>query len=125
MVTRTSSSAKHYRVIAVDTRAQGKSIQRQVMELGMPRFTQWANQPKQSMINVVREMLINASKGKHPGLYVMRRCVNTIMEFQSWAYRRKSDGTIADEGGDSAYQDESNHILDGIVGMLSTGKITF
>lgn len=109
------------------TVAQGKSVHTQVKEAGFPHFFRWANQKKPAMINMVREALARSAKNppSTPGLYVMRRCVNTIMEFQSWEFKKKADGTIPDEGSDAAYVDSNNDLLDGIVGMISTGKITY
>lgn len=101
------------------TRAQNtKSCAAQALERGL-RFIPWANQGKTAMVNAFRQLLINTVRGEGRKVYIMRRCVNTIMELQSWAFKRNSDGTRRD--GDDAYEDKNNHLIDGIVGILALG----
>ncbi len=106
------------------SRAQGKSCAIQCKEAGLSGpFYGWANQEKQAMVNYHRQLLQNTVSEKHPGLFVMRRCKNTMMEYQTWSFKRNSDGTIPN--GDDAYVDADNHAMDVITGMLNTGKMVY
>ncbi len=106
-------------------RAQGDSVAVQCRKAGLPNFYPWANQNKGAMVNGLRELLLNTINGKHPALYVMRNCVNTIMEFQTWAYKKKADGSLAG-GSDDAYEDANNHLVgDPICGMVNTGMLRY
>ncbi len=105
-------------------RAQGDSVAVQCKKAGLPSFYPWANQNKGAMVNGLRELLINTSKGRHPGFYVMRNCANTIMEFQTWAFKKKADGTLAG-GSDDQFVDENNHAMDVLVGMANTGMLRY
>ncbi len=105
-------------------RAQGDSVAVQCRKAGLPNFYPWANQNKGAMVNGLRELLLNTINGKHPALYVMRNCVNTIMEFQTWAYKKKADGSLAG-GSDDAFCDEFNHMMDSLIGMTQTGMLRY
>ena len=69
----------------------------------------------------LRGVIQNAARGVSPGLYVMRRCVNTIMEFQTWAFKRTASGELPP--GDDAYDQRANHAMDVLVGMVATGDL--
>ncbi len=106
------------------TRAQGKSCAMQARDAGLgSAFMPWANQNKIAMVNQHRELLLNVGRGDHPALYVFRNCASTIMEYQTWAYKRKADGTMPD--GDDAFVDSNNHALDVLVGMTCTQQLKY
>lgn len=86
------------------------------------RFTPWprtATSGAQGMVESVRQLLVNTGKAKPPYLKVCRRCVSTIEEFQTWSYKRTSNGDLPN--GDDAYVDSSNHAMDVIKGVISSG----
>ncbi len=107
------------------TRAQGKSCQIQARQAGLPIFIPWANQRKGAMVNELRQLLINTVKGNGRKIFIMRKCRNVVMEFQSWAFKRNADGQLAG-GSDDAYEDANNHLVgDPLVGMVSTGLMRY
>lgn len=90
-----------------------KPIAAQFAEKGIrvrpwPRSTQ-----KQPMVEAVRKLL-NERK-----LKVFRRCVNTISEFGSWAYKRNTKGEQLT--GDDQYEDKNNHAMDVVCGVVAAG----
>lgn len=105
-------------------RAQGKScaVQAKAAGLTIP-FHHWANQDKVAMVNQHRELLINAHHGRHPALYVMRKCVKTIMEYESWMNKRNKDGSLPP--GEDRYEDENDHMMDVITGMVCTSALKY
>ncbi len=111
-------------------RAQGESCAAQAKKAGLPTFMPWAAQEKQAMVNAYRQLIQNsvtlAQTGRRVGvcLYVMRRCVNTIMEHQSWAFKKNAKGELTP--GDDAYEDANNHLVgDPLVGMVATGMLKY
>lgn len=106
------------------SRAQGPSIAAQVYECGLPRFIPWANQKKQAMVNHYREALVRSQSGKPgPKMYVMEKCKNTIMEHQTWAFKKMVNGELPP--GDDAFVDANNDLLDPIIGMYNTGALRY
>ncbi len=106
------------------SRAQGESCAIQCRKAGIgSHFYPWAKQDKQAMVNGHRELVQNVKRGAHPCLFIMRKCKNTIMEYQTWSYKRKADGSVPD--GDDAYVNAWNHALDTLVGMTNTGMLRY
>jgi hypothetical protein len=111
-------------------RAQGESCAVQASNAGLGTFTPWAAQEKTAMVNAYRQLLQNsvtlAQTGQRKGvcLYVMRRCKNTIMEHQSWAFKKNAKGELPE--GDEKYEDANNHLVgDPLVGMVATGQLKY
>ena len=108
-----------------------KSCADQAQEAGLSRAWEWSDlrgSAKVAGVNAILQLLQNTvayEKGQRRGpcLYVMRRCINTIMEMQTWAYKRNLKGEQLD--GDEKYEDRNNHILDGIIGMWATGRLVW
>lgn len=51
-------------------------------------------------------------------LQVWSTCQAVVNEFQSWAYKRSSDGSIP--AGDDAFEDRNNDAMDAILGIVAT-----
>ena len=75
------------------------------------------------MVEGLRGVIQNAARGVSPGLYVMRRCVNTIMEFQTWAFKRTASGELPPKK--DTYCDFADHAMDVLVGMVATGDLVW
>lgn len=108
-------------------RAQGDSCAIQAKKAGLPMFVGWANQQKQAMVNSLRQLLINTvtykTTGKRigPCFFITDNCVSGIAEFQTWSFKKNSQGELL--AGDDAYVDADNHIMDCLCGMVSTSGI--
>lgn len=95
-----SSTAQSPRTIADQFRDSGLN------------FHQWPRSiDKEAMVNAVREYL------KNEKLKVFSTCVNTIMEFQSWSFKRNAKGELP--SGDDQYEDRNNHAMDVLTGIVS------
>lgn len=68
---------------------------------------------KQSQVEAVRLLLIDE---KRP-LQVWNTCRGVIREFQSWAYKRTTDGQL--KAGDDAYEDARNDAMDAVMGIVA------
>lgn len=104
------------------TRATGRSVAAQCAEKGI-RMVPWANQNKQAMVNSYRQLLVNTIRGEGRQIFIMRRCVNAIMEHQTWAFKKTKDGEIP--AGDDAYVDAHNDFLDGAIGTVASGVLNY
>ncbi len=89
----------------------------------MPSFMAWANQPKQAMVSNLADLLMNTVRGKGRKIYVMRRCVGVISEFQSWEFKKNAKGELLK--GDDAYEDANNDLLDPIIGMCNMSLLRY
>jgi hypothetical protein len=72
-------------------------------------------------VNQVRERLLRSKPGaltSAGGLRVFSSCLNTIQEFQSWSFKRDARGELPP--GDDRYEDDNNHLLDPIRGIVAT-----
>jgi hypothetical protein len=90
-------------------KAIGDSIATQVKRMGMPSFIPWGNQKKEAMVYNLGQMLANAVKGTGRKLFVQRRCRQTIGEFQSWSYKRNTQGEQLK--GDDMFDDANNDCI--------------
>lgn len=99
-------------------RSQGPSCASQAKLCGIT-FVGWpaTGRNSQAMVNGVRELLNHTVNGEPVKLYVMASCVNSIMEFQSWRYKRAADGSLP--AGDDAFEDRDNHVIDCVKGVVS------
>jgi phage terminase large subunit len=99
-------------------RAQGKSCATQAKECGFSFFP-WPATGKnsQGMVDNVRNLL---NKNK---LYVFSNCDNTIMEFQTWRYKRTATGELPP--GDDAFEDKDNHCMDVLKGLVTGGYLRY
>lgn len=106
-------------------RAQGKSLNSQVKALGMKSFNPWANQPKQAMVAVLADLLMNTVRSREGTrkIYVMRRCMGVIAEFQSWEFKKNAKGELLN--GDDAYVDANNDLMDPIIGMVNMQSLRY
>lgn len=72
----------------------------------------------EAQVNKVRELLNRKEPlDNEPMLQVFSSCENTIMEFESWRYKRKADGS--QRGGDDEFEDVNDHLMDGIRGLVA------
>ncbi len=79
-------------------------------------FSKWAilrGRDKDAGVDAVRKALTDGM------LVVSKACPNTLMELQSWSYKRNSKGDRPP--GDDQYQDTMNDILDGLIGAEVRG----
>jgi hypothetical protein len=67
------------------------------------------------MVEAVRRRLNENS------LVVFNTCKHTIMEFQSWSYKRTASGEIPP--GDDRFEDRNNDCMDVIKGVVSTNPV--
>ncbi len=104
----------------------------QAVKAGLSRAEGWADlrgTAKIAGVNAVLQILqntviyIKTGVRRGPCLFVMRKCKHSIMEFQSWSYKRNTKGEQLD--GDDRYEDRDNHILDGLIGMIATGMLKY
>lgn len=99
-------------------KSNGRSCAYLAMQCGF-RFDPWPRTGKnaQGMVNNVRDLLIRRQ------LFVCRRCLNTIMEFQSWRYKRMADGSLP--AGDDAFEKINDHAMDCLKGVVSGGVLRY
>lgn len=73
-------------------------------------FSPWPRSTdKEAMVENFRERLVNKK------VKILRRCVNTIGELQSWAFKRNTKGEQLH--GDDQYEDANNHAIDVVLGV--------
>lgn len=90
----------------------GETISEQFSKHGISMFP-WprTGNNAQPMVEAVRERL------NLDTLKVFRNCANTIREFQSWSFKRTSDGQVPK--GDDAYEDKDNDAMDVVKGLVA------
>jgi hypothetical protein len=106
------------------SRSQGTSCAKQALKCGL-RFQRWpaTGGREEAMVDAVRDLVKNTLRGT-PGVqhvYVMRHCVNTIREFQSWSYARTRAGDLP--RGKDRFEDRDNHTMDVIKGVVDSGAL--
>ena len=96
--------------------ASGKTIADFMRDRYQLHFQPWEAKRKaevQNQVEAVRDLI----KREKP-LVVWSTCPDVIGEFQSWSYKRMSDGSLPI--GDDAYCDSNNHAMDAILGIVAS-----
>lgn len=100
--------------------AQGRTIAEYMRDNFGLRFRPWPAASGQDVHNQV-EHVRNLIRHPTEPLKVWSNCKKTIMEFQSWAYKRNTDGTMP--AGDDAYEDRNNDAMDVVKGLVATRPV--
>lgn len=97
--------------------SSGRTISDQMYYDHGLRFRKWPvaqGAAKTAQVEGVRLALTHYARP----LQVFRSCWNIISEFQSWAFKRNTDGSVPQ--GDDAYEDRNNDAMDCLMGIIAT-----